>query len=145
MHCSGGSDGCAGRCCVDDEDVEAASHPNTSGWATWLTAAVDTRVIAGNQQLHMCTRHTSPTFPSSSQHSLSIVSTTHHSIIHKTSNQLTCHGAATPPLYAHNKPSCFTTAAPIVFDALDFMQFLHRMWRRCGLFSAPFCLRALVP
>ena len=83
------------------------------------------------------TRHTShtPTFPSSSQHSLSIVSTTHPSIIHKTSNQLTCHRAATPPLYPNNKPSRFTAAAPIVFDALDFMQFLHRMWRRCGLFS----------
>lgn len=137
MYCSGGTDGCASRGCVDDEDGKAASQTNTSGWATWLTAAVDTRVIAGNQQLHTYTRHMShaPTFPSSSQHLLSIVSTTHPSIIHKTSNQLTCHRAATPPLYPNNKPSRFTTAAPIVFDALDFMQFLHRMWRRCGLFS----------
>jgi hypothetical protein len=75
-----------------------------SGWATWLTAAVDTRVIAGNRQLHMRARHT---FPSSSQHSLSIVGTTHPSILHKTSNQLTRHSSGLPHLhsYPNNKPS----------------------------------------
>ncbi len=36
----------------------AATHTDATGWATWLAAAVDTRVIAGAMR-YLVTRHTS--------------------------------------------------------------------------------------
>jgi hypothetical protein len=87
------------------------AYMNASGWATWLTTAVDTRVIAG--QMQHPTAHTQ-----THSHRDRLSQALHHSyfsIAHIT------------PL--HHESHC-PTAAPIVFDALDFMQFLHRMWRR---------------